>query len=295
MTYQNLLLVAAARMAGTRTPVIATEHVTPDALRASGGKRLQLGLAARAYRRAAAVVPVSNGLRDAMARELGLPADRMTTIYNPFDPEVDRLAAEEPPAAWFAGPGPTLVAVGRLTPQKAYPVLLEALRRVREQAPARLLILGEGEERAALEARITELGLGDAVQLPGYAPNPFPAMRRADAFVLASDWEAFPFVLVEAMRVGAAAVATDSEFGPNEIIEPERSGLLVPTRDPVALADAILRILTDPALAARLREGARQRSEAFAPETAIRQYADLLDAVIGANGGRADAGVASGR
>ena len=63
MTYQNLLLVAAARMAGTRTPVIATEHVTPDALRATGGKRLQLGLAARAYRRAAAVVPVSNGLR----------------------------------------------------------------------------------------------------------------------------------------------------------------------------------------------------------------------------------------
>jgi glycosyltransferase involved in cell wall biosynthesis len=120
-------------------------------------------------------------------------------------------------------------------------------------------------------------------------------MRRADAFVLASDWEAFPFVLVEAMRVGAAAVATDSEFGPNEIIEPERSGLLVPVRDPVALGDAILRILTDPSLAARLREGARQRSEAFAPETAIGKYTDLLDAVIRASGGRADAEVASGR
>lgn len=295
MTYQNLLLVAAARMAGTRTPVIVTEHVTPDALRATGGKRLQLALAARAYRRAAAVVPVSEGLRAAMARELGLSVDRMTTIYNPFDPEVDRLAAEDPPSTWFADAGPTLVAVGRLTPQKAYPVLLAALRRVREQLPARLLILGEGEERAALEARIAELGLGDAVQLPGYAPNPFPAMRRADAFVLASDWEAFPFVLVEAMRVGAAAVATDSEFGPNEIIEPEHSGLLVPVRDPVALGDAILRILTDPSLAARLREGARQRSEAFAPETAIGKYTDLLDAVIGASGGRADAGVASGR
>ena len=294
MTYQNLLLLAAARLAGTGTAVIATEHVTPDALRATGGKRLQLTVAARAYRRAAVVVPVSEGLRSAMAAELRLPADRMTMIYNPFDPDVDRLAGEEPqPAAFFVAEGPTLVAVGRLTAQKAYPGLLEALRRVREQLPARLLILGEGEERPALEARIAAMGLGDAVEMPGFMPNPFPAMRRADAFVLASDWEAFPFVLVEAMRVGAAAVATDSDFGPNEIIEPERSGLLVPTRDPAALADAILRVLGDPALAARLREGARHRSEAFAPETAVRQYAELLDRVIGAHGGPAAGGVAS--
>jgi glycosyltransferase involved in cell wall biosynthesis len=295
MTYQNLLLVAADRVAGTGVPVIATEHVTPDALRASGGKRLQLALAGRAYRRADAVVPVSEGLRAAMAREMGLSADRMTTIYNPFDPQVDRLAAEEAPADWFAGTGPTLVAVGRLTVQKAYPLLLEALRRVREQVPARLVILGEGEERPVIEARIGALELDGAVQVPGFVPNPFPAMRRADAFVLASDWEAFPFVLVEAMRVGAAAVATDSEFGPNEIIEPERSGLLVPTRDPAALAAAILRILTDPALAARLREGARRRSAAFAPETAIAKYTDLLDTVIGRSRGAATAGVASGR
>jgi glycosyltransferase involved in cell wall biosynthesis len=298
MTYQNLLLVAAARIAGTGTPVIATEHVTPDALRATGGKRLQLALAGRAYRRAAAVVPVSEGLRAAMALELGLPPSRMTTIYNPFDPDVDRLAAEDPPPGWFDVGGPALVAVGRLTPQKAYPRLLEALCRVRERVPARLVILGEGEERARLEARIAELGLVGAVQLPGFVPNPFPAMRAADAFVLASDWEAFPFVLVEAMRVGAAAVVTDSEFGPNEIIEPERSGLLVPTRDPAALADAILRILTDPDLAARLRQGARQRSEAFAPDTALRRYTQLLEAVIRPNedpGASPTAGVASDR
>jgi glycosyltransferase involved in cell wall biosynthesis len=298
MTYQNLLLVAAARIAGTGTPVIATEHVTPDALRATGGKRLQLALAGRAYRRAAAVVPVSEGLRAAMARALGLPPSRMTTIYNPFDPDVDRLAAEDPPPGWFDAGGPTLVAVGRLTPQKAYPRLLEALCRVRERVPARLVILGEGEERASLEARIAELGLAGAVQLPGFVPNPFPAMRAADAFVLASDWEAFPFVLVEAMRVGAAVVATDSEFGPNEIIEPERSGLLVPTRDPAALADAILRILSDRDLAERLRQGARQRSEAFAPDTALRRYTQLLEAAIrpsGDSGASPTAGVASDR
>lgn len=284
MTYQNLLLIGASALERSGIPVIATEHVTPDALRATPGKRLQLAIARRLYRRVGAVVPVSEGLRAAMIQELDLPPHRLRTIYNPFDPEVDRLTEEDPPAEWFAGPRPTLVAVGRLTAQKAYPVLFQALVDVHRQVPARLVILGEGEERPALEAEIARLGLKDAVHLAGHVPNPFPAMRRADVFVLASDWEAFPFVLVEAMRVGAVAIATDSQFGPDEIIEPERSGLLVPTRDPAALAAAILRVLRDPQLAARLRAGARRRSERFAPQEALRRYAELIDEVIGAAG-----------
>ena len=279
MTYQNLLLLAASSLARTRTPVIATEHVTPDALRATRGKRAQLAMAGRLYRRAAAIVPVSHGLREAMIREMRLPPGRLHTIYNPFDPLVDDLVEEDSPDAWFNAAQPVIVAVGRLTPQKAYPVLLDALARVRREVPARLVILGEGEERHRIEVDIARLGLGDAVRLAGHVPNPFPAMRRADAFVLASDWEAFPFVLVEAMRVGAAAIATDSAFGPNEIIEPERSGLLVPVRDPPALAGAILRVLRDPALAARLRAGARARSEEFTPDAALRRYAGLIDRV----------------
>jgi glycosyltransferase involved in cell wall biosynthesis len=284
MTYQNLLLVGASALEGSGIPVIATEHVTPDALRATPGKRVQLAIARRLYRRAAAVVSVSEGLRTAMIEALDLPPHRLRTIYNPFDPEVDRLMEEDPPAEWFAGPGPTLVAVGRLTAQKAYPTLLRALAEVRRTMAAQLVILGEGEERSALEAETARLGLVDAVRLPGYVPNPFPAMRRADAFVLSSDWEAFPFVLVEAMRAGAVAIATDSQFGPNEIIEPERSGLLVPTQDPAALAAAIVRVLGDPQLAARLRAGARERSERFAPQEALRRYAALIDEVIGAAG-----------
>jgi len=279
MTYQNLLLLAASSLARTRTPVIATEHVTPDALRATRGKRAQLAMAGRLYRRAAAIVPVSHGLREAMIREMRLPPGRLHTIYNPFDPLVDDLVEEDSPDAWFNAAQPVIVAVGRLTPQKAYPVLLDALARVRREVPARLVILGEGEERHRIEVDIARLGLGDAVRLAGHVPNPFPAMRRADAFVLASDWEAFPFVLVEAMRVGAAAIATDSAFGPNEIIEPERSGLLVPVRDPAALAGAILRVLRDPALAGRLRAGARARSEEFTPDAALRRYAGLIDRV----------------
>jgi len=281
MTYQNLLLIAAAAMDGSRVPVVATEHVTPDALRATRGKRLQLAVARRLYPRAAAVVPVSKGLGDALRHELGLRPEHLHTIYNPFDPDVDRLAAADPPKEWFSRSDPLLVAVGRLTPQKAYPALLRALATVRLRVPARLLILGEGEERGAIEREAAYLGLADVIYMPGYVPNPFPAMRRADAFVLASTWEAFPFVLVEATRVGAAIVATDVEFGPNEIIEEGRSGLLVRPDDPDALAQAILRILLDRALADRLRAGAVERSRLFTPERALRQYEELLEEVIG--------------
>jgi glycosyltransferase involved in cell wall biosynthesis len=105
-------------------------------------------------------------------------------------------------------------------------------------------------------------------------------MRQATAFVLASDWETMGFVLVEAARVGAAIVATDVEFGPNEIIEPERSGLLVPPADPRALADAILRILRDPEFGQRLRAGAIERAERFTPAASVAAYADLFQAVI---------------
>jgi glycosyltransferase involved in cell wall biosynthesis len=283
MTYPNLLLLAAGwLLRGAAPPVIATEHVTPDALRATRGKRLQLTLARRLYSRAAAVVAVSEGLRGALLRDLDLAKSLVTTIYNPFDPELDALAADdERPHPWLESGDPTLVAVGRLAPQKAYPNLLRALALVRRRRPARLLILGDGEERSALERLRDELGLGDAVEFLGYVANPFPYMRDAAAFVLASDWETLGFVLVEASRVGAAIVATDCEFGPNEIVDDGHTGLLVPPRDPEALAAAIGRVLDDPELAGALRSGARSRSAAFAPDEAIRRYAELVVEVAG--------------
>jgi glycosyltransferase involved in cell wall biosynthesis len=281
MTYPNLMLLAAARMLPGRLPVVATEHVTPDALRATAGKRAQLWLAGRLYPGAAAVVAVSEGLRGALIAELHLPPARVRTIYNPFDPEIDAMAApSEPPHPWLVDGQPVLVAVGRLAQQKAYPNLLRALALVRREVPARLLVLGAGEERAALEALAAELGVAEAARFLGYVANPFPYMRQATAFVLASDWETMGFVLVEAARVGAAIVATDVEFGPNEIIEPERSGLLVPPADPRALADAILRILRDPELGQRLRAGAIERAERFTPAASVAAYADLFQAVI---------------
>ena len=263
-----------------RVPVVATEHVTPDALRATRGRRAQLALAARLYRRAAAVVAVSDGMRRAFVEELRLPPDRVHTIYNPFDPSLDAMLTPPPDHRWLREDGPVLVAVGRLAPQKGYPVMLRALAEVRRSVPARLLVLGDGEERARLEALAAELGLADEVDFLGFVPNPFAYMRAASAYLLSSHWEGFPFVLVEASRAGAAIVATNCPYGVDEVVVPGESGLLVPPADPPALAAAIVRVLREPGLADLLRSGARGRSDLFSPEEAARRYQALLDEAV---------------
>ena len=281
MTYPNLLLVGARFLSRRRIPVIATEHVTPDALRETRGRRAQLALAARLYRRAS-VVAVSDGMRRAFIDELRLPPDRVRTIYNPFDPSLDSMLSERPDHPWLRDGGPVLVAVGRLSPQKGYPVMLRALAAVRRTVEARLLVLGEGGERPALEALANELGLTDAVDFIGFVQNPFSYMHAASAYVLSSHWEGFPFVLVEASRAGAAIVATNCPFGADEVLVPEQTGLLVPPNDPTALAAGIVRVLQEPGLADRLRIGARQRSDLFSPDEAVRRYEALLDEAIAA-------------
>ena len=282
MTYPNLLLIAARVMSRRRVPVIATEHVTPDVLRESLGRRAQLALSARLYRRASAVVAVSDGMRRAFVSELRLSPPQVHTIYNPFDPSLDALLATPPDHPWLRDDGPVLVAVGRLEPQKGYPLMLQALADVRRSVAARLLVLGEGHERGRLEALARELGLADAVDFVGFVPNPFAYMQAASAYLLSSHWEGFPFVLVEASRAGAAIVAGNCPFGVDEVVVPDESGLLVPPEDPSALAAGIVRILREPGLADRLRRGARQRSELFSPDEATRRYQALLDEAIAA-------------
>src|SRR5690606_37626457 len=133
---------------------------------------------------------------------------------------------------------PVLVAAGRLVPQKNFPLLLAAFAQLRAQRPARLLILGEGRERPRLEAAAHELGIAADVALPGHVDNPYAAYARASLFVLSSDWEGLPTVLIEALACGCPIVATDCPSGPAEILQGGRYGSLVPMGDAAALAQA---------------------------------------------------------
>ena len=159
--------------------------------------------------------------------------------------------------------------------QKDYPTLLRAFARVRGQRPARLLILGEARKerrRERLLEMAEELGVAQDVALPGHVDNPLAYMSRAAVFALSSSWEGLPGVLIEALASGCPVVTTDSPGGSAEIVDAGKYGRLVPTRDPEALAKALLATLDEP------RQEARQKRRAadFTVDASAEHYLDAL-------------------
>jgi glycosyltransferase involved in cell wall biosynthesis len=219
------------------------------------------------------IVTVSKGVADDLI-DLGLPAQNIQVIHNPVvTPELLQQAAKPVAHPWLQpGQPPVAVAVGRLAQQKDFPTLLRAFAKVRQQRPVRLMILGEGSDRPALEQLIQELDLAEDVALPGFVDNPFAYVAQADLFVLSSLYEGLPTVLIEAMAVGTPVVATDCKSGPMEILDNGQYGPLVAVGDVDGLAQAILSTLAAPPDAALLK----QRAKHYSLERSVDQYQQLM-------------------
>ena len=251
MSHANLVALWAAKLAGRATPVMVTVHNTMSESAGSNGG-LEQRLLRAFYPWATWIVAVSRGAADDLARTTGVPRSRVEVVYNPvITPAILALARRPPDHPWYAPGGPPVIlGVGRLTRQKDFFTLVRAFAELRRRRCARLIILGEGEDRPALEALVAELGLHDDVSLPGFRDNAPAYMARSALFVLSSAWEGLPTVLIEALAVGTPVVSTDCPSGPREILQEGRLGALVPIGDAPALASALERALdhTDPPL-----------------------------------------------
>jgi glycosyltransferase involved in cell wall biosynthesis len=229
------------------------------------------------YPKADKIVTVSYELEESLKNFLSIPKEKIKTIYNPVvTPELFEQAKQPVSCSWFEqNQLPVILAVGRLSPEKDYPTLFRAFSLVRQIRPAKLLILGEGEERANLERLAIELGIQNDVSMPGFVDNPFAFMAKASVFVLSSAWEALPTVLVEALACGCPVVATDCRSGPREILDNGRYGRLVPVGDHEALAKAILETLDNPDFPAD-RQTRLQRAMEFSVDAAVDKYLKVL-------------------
>jgi glycosyltransferase involved in cell wall biosynthesis len=216
-------------------------------------------------RRARRLVVPSRYLAD-IAAEWGLDRSRIEVLTNPAPPPsvVEPMALE---------PG-TFVFVGRLTEQKALPVALAALAEVEG---ARLILIGDGPERASLERLVLELRLGDRVRFLGSLPreDALRYLAGARAAVLSSAWENLPHAAVEALAVGTPVVST-SVGGVPEVVHDGENGLLVPLNDVAALAGALRSVLVDDALRARLASGAQPSVAAIGRDTIYERLERIL-------------------
>jgi glycosyltransferase involved in cell wall biosynthesis len=197
---------------------------------------------------------------------LRLGKERIVVLPNPVDLEAIRAAGGAPgqaPACWL-GPGPHLLAVGRLAREKGFDLLLEALVTVRERFPRTdMIIAGAGPEEAALKAQCRSLGLEGVVRLPGYVQRPYIFYAGASLFVLSSRYEGLPNALLEAAAGGLPIVATPASGGVVELLRSRQRAWLAPEVSAASLASTLLKALDDLSAGGRIQ---RSLSPAEMPE-----------------------------
>ena len=260
LTKINVLTLLATR--GLGLPVIVSERNNPRRQAAHPAWNMAI---AGLYARADAIVMQSEASLACLPRAARA---RAIVIPNPIAAPVSRASPADPHV---------IAAVGRLCAQKGFDLLLPAFAKASAGHPGwRLVIWGEGPDRAALTAQVQSLGVQERVELPGLSAEPGGWIDRAGVFVLPSRYEGFPNALGEAMRAGLPVIAFDCDFGPREMISHDVDCLLVTAENVDALADSLERTIRDSALRSRLGLAARRSAGRFDPSRIIDRWSELL-------------------
>ena len=263
-------------LSGKKCTLLLVEHCTLSQQYMGWGtlhKHIMRLSMATTYRFADCLAAVSEGAAKDNAKLSGLPEHRVAVLHNPIPcrsmPTTDACSMAK--AFWNCPQGERILTVGSLKESKNHPALLRAFARL-PRPHARLMLLGQGGKEAELRTLAIELGINDRVIFAGFHTDPSPFYATSDLFVLSSDNEGLPTVLVEALSFGLPVVSTDCPFGPAEILENGRWGRLVPVGNVNALAKAMDESLSVPADGNALK----RRAADFLPEIAACKYLDLF-------------------
>ena len=230
-------------------------------------------------------IAVSGSTRDFLVRERHVPAKRVRLIWNgaplaEFAPVTLATALATRRELGLPADAPVVGSISRLSEQKGHRHLLDAAARVLpRRKDTRFLIVGDGDQMGPLRQQADALGIASSVVFAGHRPDVPALLGALDVFCISSTYEGTPLALFEAMAAGKAIVSTAVD-GCREVLEDGVTGLLVPPRDPDALAAALLRALADEALRASLAKRAREASARYDIAACVAQMQDLYDEVL---------------
>ncbi|MGZ2411028.1 glycosyltransferase involved in cell wall biosynthesis [Sphingomonas sp. F9_3S_D5_B_2] len=267
--------IVSRALSRTRSTLVVSDHSTLSRQYANRGRlhRQLLKWSVRlAYPLADVRVVVAREVARDLSRLSGLPADAFKVIYNPIAPPSIPVVGSDVDDLWGGG-GYRILNVARLTAEKNQLLLIKSFASLAQSVEARLIILGEGPLRSELLREAEKLGVADRVLMPGFKIDPSPFYRSADVFVLSSEYEGYPTVLLEAMQAGLQVVSTDCASGPSEILANGQFGKLVPCGEDELLGQAIFETLMQPSAPERLRRRAYELSS-----SATDQYFGIMSA-----------------
>jgi glycosyltransferase involved in cell wall biosynthesis len=250
----------------SRARFVCWEHFN---LTTEHGSRFRKLARKAAARWSDAIVVLTERDAEAWRRRFALD-ERVQAIWNPI-PHFD----EQPSA--LAERDRIVLAVGRLTEQKGFDVLLRGWQQLADaRSDWALRIVGSGEDEAMLKRLADELSVTDSVVFSGQTKAVASEYRAASIYAMSSRWEGLPMTLLEAQYFGLPSVSTDCETGPREVLA-GGSGLLAPVDDVSALASALAQLMNDPELRERLGRAALQNAALYDPANIRRAWVELLN------------------
>jgi glycosyltransferase involved in cell wall biosynthesis len=278
MFHLNFLVLLLRPLFPAGTRILVRQNGTVSAALAFGNLPAYTRLLYRLlYRRADRVICQTQAMASDLAAELAVEESRLAVLPNPLDVDAIRDEIALSPDLW-TGPGSHLLAVGRLSREKGFDLLLRALVIVREEIPdVNLVIAGAGPEEAALKAECRNMGLEAAVRFTGHVASPSAYFPGASAFVLSSRHEGLPNALLEAAAGGLPIVALPASEGVIDLLRGQPGAWLASEVSADALASSLLEALKS------LSPGQRfdhSFIEPFRIERAVRAYEELIDAVL---------------
>jgi glycosyltransferase involved in cell wall biosynthesis len=260
---------------GTATKIVSTPH----GWSVNAGRKLQIyeALGRRALRRFDAVVPLSDDLYNGLVTDRST-ANRLHKITNGVDiAEIVAPTVEPTDLTSFRGDGPVIGYIGQLIARKDIATLIDAFARWHRD-DARLVLVGEGDDRAALEAQAQSLGIARRLLFTGFRPDRLAWLKSFDAFVLPSQLEGIPRCLMEAMVAGVPVIASDIP-GNRDIVQHDRTGLLFPVGDVAALTLALDRAIA-PEAAVTTQAAQDLIHNRYSAQAMASAYADLFEGLV---------------